>query len=109
MPENIARWLEQLGLGEFAAAFAENKIDAETLSELTADDLKELGVAALGDRKKLLKAIAELGHGALSDFGATLPAPSRGPGYKVPPHLAERILGREVKFVIRPWAGEDAA
>ena len=45
----------------------------------------------MGDRKKLLKAIAELG--ALSEFDATRSPPRRGLEYQVPPHLAESILG----------------
>jgi hypothetical protein len=77
---DIARWLEQLGLGEHTAAFAENRIDAETLRELTADDLKELGVVALGDRKKLLKAIAELG--AVPELDATRSPPRRDLEYQ---------------------------
>ena len=38
------------------AAFRENEIDETVLQTLTADDLKDLGVAALGDRRKLLDA-----------------------------------------------------
>jgi class 3 adenylate cyclase/tetratricopeptide (TPR) repeat protein len=49
-----------LGLPQYAKAFAENAIDAETAAQLTADDLKELGVTLLGHRRKLLTAIANL-------------------------------------------------
>ena len=37
------------------AAFRDNKVDAAVLPKLTADDLKDLGIAAVGDRRKLLK------------------------------------------------------
>lgn len=57
---DVAAWLVRLGLGEYAPTFAANHIDAKTLASLTADDLRELGVASLGHRKKLLDAIAEL-------------------------------------------------
>lgn len=57
---DVGAWLARLGMGEYAAAFAANHIDASTLASLTADDLRELGVASLGHRKKLLQAIAEL-------------------------------------------------
>ncbi len=57
---DIAEWLEHLGLGEYAKAFAKNKIDANVLLSLTGDDLKEIGVVAVGDRRKLLGAIAAL-------------------------------------------------
>ena len=54
----IAAWLESLGLGQYAQAFESNAIDAETLPKLTPEDLKEVGVAALAHRKKILEAIA---------------------------------------------------
>jgi len=60
----IADWLRGLGLEKYAPAFDENAINWDVLSELTTDDLKEIGVAALGDRRRLLAAIAALGGGA---------------------------------------------
>ncbi len=60
---NIAAWLKGLGLDQYASAFDDNAIDAEVLPRLTADDLKEIGVGALGHRKRILEAIAALeGH-----------------------------------------------
>jgi hypothetical protein len=41
---DIAAWLRGLGLGEYAAAFRANEIDAVVLPRLTAEDLKDLGV-----------------------------------------------------------------
>ena len=55
--QGIANWLRELGLEEYAPAFARNRIDAELLPELSDAELRELGVTALGDRKKLRKAI----------------------------------------------------
>lgn len=56
----IPSWLRELGLGEYAALFAEHKIDFEVLAELSESDLKDLDIP-LGHRKKLMKAIAALG------------------------------------------------
>ena len=56
---DIGGWLRGLGLGRYEQAFRENEIDLRVLPELTADDLKELGVAAIGHRRLLLKAIAQ--------------------------------------------------
>ena len=53
-------WLRSLGLGKYEAAFRENEIDETVLPSLTAENLKELGVAAVGHRVKLLDAIAAL-------------------------------------------------
>jgi hypothetical protein len=57
---DIEQWLRNLGLAQYARAFAENDIDFDVLGELTDADLKELGVSSLGHRKRLLAAITEL-------------------------------------------------
>ncbi|MGC2078230.1 MAG: adenylate/guanylate cyclase domain-containing protein, partial [Xanthobacteraceae bacterium] len=58
--QQIADWLEKLGLGQYAQRFAENDIDFDILGDLTDPDLKEIGVTSLGHRRKLLRAIANL-------------------------------------------------
>ena len=57
---DIGGWLRGLGLERYEAAFRENEIDETVLPNLTAEDLKELGVGALGHRRKLLDAISAL-------------------------------------------------
>jgi class 3 adenylate cyclase/predicted ATPase len=57
---NVGGWLRGLGLGRYEEKFRENKIDFDVLADLTDGDLQELGVP-LGDRRLLLRAIAELG------------------------------------------------
>jgi hypothetical protein len=57
--QEIADWLETLGMSEYAQCFAENRIDLAVLPELSDQDLKDLGVV-LGDRRKILRAIADL-------------------------------------------------
>jgi predicted ATPase/class 3 adenylate cyclase len=63
---DVAAWLRGLGLEQYASAFADNDIDGEILAELTADDLKGLGVASIGHRRKLIAAIAALKSGTAS-------------------------------------------
>jgi class 3 adenylate cyclase/predicted ATPase len=60
MSIQITNWLRGLGLEQYASAFHDNAIDAEVPRELTADDLKDLGVNLVGHRRKLLAAIAAL-------------------------------------------------
>lgn len=55
---DIAAWLEGLGLGQYAEAFAAADVDGRALRHLTNDDLKELGVS-LGHRRIILAAIAD--------------------------------------------------
>jgi class 3 adenylate cyclase/tetratricopeptide (TPR) repeat protein len=62
--QQIANWLESVGLGEYAQCFAENRIDASVLRDLTDQDLKKIGIP-LGHRKKMLRAIAQLGGAVL--------------------------------------------
>ncbi len=57
--QQIADWLEKLGMSEYAERFAENDIDIDVLSELTDQDFERLGVS-LGHRRKMLRAIREL-------------------------------------------------
>ncbi|WP_456780291.1 MULTISPECIES: adenylate/guanylate cyclase domain-containing protein [unclassified Bradyrhizobium] len=74
--QQIAEWLEKLGLGQYALRFAENGIDLGVLPELTDEDFDRLGVL-LGHRRKMLRAIADLNQAEL------IAAP-------VSPHDAER-------------------
>ena len=62
--QQIEDWLKALGLEEYALRFNENGIDLSVLSDLTDQDLKDLGVL-LGHRRKMQRAIAEL-RGAAS-------------------------------------------
>ena len=71
--QQIADWLKTLGMFEYAERFAENRIDFSVLRDLTDQDLKDLGVV-LGDRRKMLRAIAELGSAP-----AAPPAPAQPP------------------------------
>ena len=57
---DVGGWLRSLGLDQYEGKFRENKIDADVLPQLTADDLKDIGVLAVGDRRRLLAAIAAL-------------------------------------------------
>ena len=58
--QQVADWLQKLGLGQYAQRFAENDINFAILFDLTDQDLKDLGVASLGHRRLLLRTIAEL-------------------------------------------------
>ena len=86
--QQIAGWLEKLGLGQYAPRFAENDINFAILSDLTDQDLKELGVSSLGHRRQLLRAIAELNT---VEKGAPKLAPATAAPVTPQPHdAAER-------------------
>jgi len=80
---DIAAWLQSLGMQQYEEAFRDNAIDAAVLPELTADDLKDLGVNLVGHRRRLLAAIAALrsddrpARAVPADQGAPTPAAER--------------------------------
>ena len=57
---DVGGWLRRLGLEQYEAAFRENAISEKVLPNLTAEDLKDLGVGMVGHRRILLDAIAAL-------------------------------------------------
>ena len=61
---DVGDFLRKLGLEQYAAAFRENDIGADLLPTLSDDDLKELGIASLGHRRRLLQVLAALRSGA---------------------------------------------
>src|SRR6202451_1882376 len=70
---DVGDWLRSLGLGQYEVAFRHSEIDAEVLPELTDADLEKIGVP-LGHRKRLLKAIGNLGA-AEATAKPTIPPP----------------------------------
>ncbi len=94
--QQMADWLEKLGMSEYAKRFAENRIDFSVLRDLTDQDLKDLGVV-LGDRRKLLRAIGELDAAS-----PAAPATSAGP---VSQDAAER---RQVTVMFSDLVGSTA-
>src|ERR1700730_1475470 len=78
---DVAGWLQSLGLAQYEAAFREHEIDGTVLPSLTAEDLKDLGVAIVGHRRKMLDAIAALRAGdVFKEERATLPGATAAPG-----------------------------
>jgi class 3 adenylate cyclase len=81
---DIGAWLKDLGLERYEQAFRDNDIDIDLVSDLTEADLEKLGVASLGHRKILLRAmealrrpLPELGDGATAIADEATPAPPR--------------------------------
>ena len=85
---DVAGWLRGLSLGQYEEKFRDNKIDAELLPRLTGDELKEISVSALGDRLRLLDAIATL-SGAKPPADVAVSSPKSAPA-KTPQISAER-------------------
>ena len=73
---DVGGWLRSLGLGQYEEQFRDNKIDADLLPRLTVDDLKDIGVSVVGDRRRLLDAIAVLA--SAGPASPTKSAPSKG-------------------------------
>jgi hypothetical protein len=101
---DVVVWLRSLGLGKYEAAFRENEIDETVLPNLTAEDLKELGVAALGHRRKLLDAIAALRNDATGNPSVDATASSSTPS----PHPEDRAERRQVTVMFSDLVGSTA-
>ena len=118
---DVASWLRNLGLEQYEAAFRENGVSAEDLCHLTAEDLYELGVTAIGHRRRLLVAIAALRselhsvrhhlnrpvgrstHGELTMAGAQIDR-GRGPPALLAPQLGQHRRERPIAMVAKQQA-----
>jgi hypothetical protein len=88
---DVADWLGSLGLERYEAAFRNNDVDAQMLPSLTADDLKEIGIASLGHRRRLLEAIAALRESVpAGDPARFSSAPPTGPTRSLAEATGER-------------------
>jgi class 3 adenylate cyclase len=95
--QQIADWLEKLGMSEYAQRFAENKIDVSVLPHLTDQDLKDIGVP-LGHRRKMLAAISEVAAATATEPKVVEPEPK-------PQDTAER---RQVTVMFSDLVGSTA-
>ena len=95
--QQIADWLKTLGMSEYAERFAENAVDFSVLPDLTDQDLEKLGVL-LGHRRKLLRAIAELGAAPATASVPPAPPPpdARAP---LPAAAAPTLLAGERRYL----------
>jgi class 3 adenylate cyclase/predicted ATPase len=96
--QQIADWLEKLGMSEYAQRFAENRIDFSVLPDLTDQHLNDLGLP-LGDRLKMLRAIRELS-------GAIPPSPETASAEPESQSIAARRDAAPVKVRAANVAGE---
>ena len=102
---DVVVWLRSLGLGKYEAAFRENDIDEAVLPSLTHENLKELGVASLWHRVKLLDAIAALrtetnAKSSSADVSTTPAVPSASP--------EDRAERRQVTVIFSDLVGSTA-
>ena len=89
--KQVADWLEKLGMSEYVERFAENDVDFTLLPELTDQDLEKIGIASLGHRRKILRAIAAL-YSTPTAAKPTVPVPEAvAPTPKPPAEGAPRI------------------
>ncbi len=58
----VKGWLCALDLGKYSETFELNEVDNEVLPLLTMEDLREMGINAVGARRKMFNAIQELQH-----------------------------------------------
>ena len=96
--QQIADWLQKLGLGQYAQTFAENEIDVSVLPHLTDQDLKDIGVP-LGPRRKILAAIT-------AEIGTTNATPE--PAASIEPKAQDTAERRQVTVMFSDLVGSTA-
>ena len=99
---DVGGWLRRLGLEQYEATFRENEISEKVLPNLTAEDLKDLGVGMVGHRRMLLDAIAALRAPASAP---TPPSDARPATEKAANDAAER---RQVTVMFSDLVGSTA-
>ena len=101
--QQIADWLQKLGLGQYAQRFAENDIEIDVLNELTDQDFDRLGVS-LGHRRRMIRAIRELGAKPVAAVAeAETPAPTTSE-----PATKESAERRQVTVMFSDLVGSTA-
>jgi class 3 adenylate cyclase/predicted ATPase len=98
----LADWLQELGMSEYTQRFIENDIDFTILGDLTDQDLEKIGIASLGHRRKLLRAIANL---EAIEKGAPVAAVVAAPASPLTLDTAER---RQVTVMFSDLVGSTA-
>ena len=101
--QQMADWLEKLGMSECAERFAENDIDVEVLNELTDKDFDRLGVS-IGHRRKIMRAVREFAASPVSDVSER-PASATTDTQAGPRDTAER---RQVTVMFSDLVGSTA-
>ena len=101
---DVVVWLRSLGLGKYEAAFRENDIDETVLPSLTHETLKDLGVASVGHRLKLLEAIAALRN----DGGGKAPSVDAATMSSAPSAPEDRAERRQVTVMFSDLVGSTA-
>ena len=96
--DQIAEWLEKLGMSEYAQCFAANGINVAALSHLTDQDLKDIGVL-LGHRRIMLAAISKLAGAA-----AATPEPTA----RTEPKAQDTAERRQVTVMFSDLVGSTA-
>ena len=65
---DVGVWLRSRGLGQYEATFRDNEVDGAVLPKLTVEDLKDLGIAIVGHRRKIMSAIEELNAESVAEL-----------------------------------------
>jgi class 3 adenylate cyclase len=97
---DVGAWLRNLGLEQYEAALRDNSVDADVLPRLTGEDLKELGIASVGHRRKLLDAISELRSATPATAGPETPISPRPPASPGPARVSEIAAERRPIIVM---------
>jgi class 3 adenylate cyclase/predicted ATPase len=103
---DVADWLRSLGLGQFADVFRDNGVDSAVLPKVTVDDLKEMGVAGVGHRRKIISAIEELNASSAATAETVKPVSATSPASV--PKSTDSAERRQVTVMFSDLVGSTA-
>jgi class 3 adenylate cyclase/tetratricopeptide (TPR) repeat protein len=72
----IRKWLESIGLGQYADAFEANDIEMDLLKQVDDQMLRDIGVASAGHRLRIRNAIAKLAPAPATEANLSATAPA---------------------------------
>ncbi|XP_073504468.1 caskin-1 isoform X6 [Phyllobates terribilis] len=69
-PANLSLWLSMIGLGQYYKVLVENGYEnIDFITDITWEDLQEIGITKLGHQKKLMLAVKKLAEIQRSEYG----------------------------------------
>jgi hypothetical protein len=72
----IRKWLEAIGLGQYADAFEANDIDMDLIRQIDDQALRDLGMTSAGHRLRIRNGIAKLTAAPAAEVNVSATTPT---------------------------------
>ncbi|KAL1005251.1 hypothetical protein UPYG_G00056670 [Umbra pygmaea] len=90
-PAGLAEWLSAIGLSQYYQVLVQNGYEnIDFITEISWEDLQEIGITKLGHQKKLMLAVKRLGEIQRGEKSSSSSAPPTPPLSTPPPSIGKR-------------------